>query len=87
MLAFNRFISPFWVHLSKSPCSNILPEFVLFLWLPQKLHENTLMGPSLSSMTITVIEKVNGDEDFRKQREIHIIRKFNTFFRGLKRQP
>ena len=46
-----------------------------------------LAGHSLSNMTITIIEKVKGDEDYRKQRETHLIRKFNTFFRGLNRQP
>ena len=42
---------------------------------------------SLSNMTITIIEKLKGDEEYRKQRETHLIRKFNTFFRGLNRQP
>ena len=46
-----------------------------------------MAGHSLSNMTIAIIEKVKGDEEYRNKRETHLIRKFNTFFRGLDRQP
>jgi hypothetical protein len=45
-------------------------------------------GHSLSDMTITIIEKVKSNDDlYRKEREKHFIQKFNTFYKGLIKQP
>jgi hypothetical protein len=45
-------------------------------------------GHSLADLTITVLEKVKSSDDlYRKEREKYFIRKFNTFYRGLNRQP
>ena len=45
-------------------------------------------GHSLSDMTVTVLEKVKTSDDmYRKEREKYFIRKFNTYYRGLNRQP
>ena len=45
-------------------------------------------GHSLSDLSITVLEKVRQKDDlYRKEREKYFIRKFNTFYRGLNRQP
>ena len=50
------------------------------------VHFN-LPGHTLSNMTVTILEKVKGDELYRKERETILIRKFNTYHRGLNRQP
>ena len=45
-------------------------------------------GHSLSDLSITILEKVRSNDDlYRKEREKYFIRKFNTFYRGLNRQP
>ena len=45
-------------------------------------------GHSLSDMTITILEKVKSNDDlYRKEREKYFIRKFNTFYKGLNKQP
>ena len=45
-------------------------------------------GHSLADMTITNLEKVKSSDDlYRKEREKYFIRKFNTFYQGLNRQP
>ena len=45
-------------------------------------------GHSLADLSITVLEKVKKSDDlYRKEREKYFIRKFNTFYRGLNRQP
>ena len=45
-------------------------------------------GHSLADLIITVLDKVEKSDDlFRKEREKYFIRKFNTFYRGLNRQP
>ena len=45
-------------------------------------------GHSLSDMSIVVLEKVRSTDDlYRKEREKYFIRKFNTFYQGLNRQP
>ena len=50
-------------------------------------HFNT-PGHSLHNMTVTIIEKVKkSDEQYRKEREKYHIRKFNTYYDGLNRQP
>ena len=47
-----------------------------------------LPGHSLSDLSITILEQVMKKDDlYRKKREKYFIRKFNTFFRGLDRQP
>ena len=45
-------------------------------------------GHSLSNMTITILEQVKKyDDSYRQEREKLLIRKFNTFYQGLNRQP
>ena len=45
-------------------------------------------GHSLSDMTITIIEKVKvNDINYRKEREKFHIKNFNTYYKGLNRQP
>ena len=45
-------------------------------------------GHELSNMTITILEKVyKHDESYRQEREKLLIRKFNTFYHGINRQP
>ena len=45
-------------------------------------------GHSLSDLTITILEQVRSNDDlYRKEREKYFIRKFNTFYKGLNRQP
>ena len=47
-----------------------------------------LPGHSLSDLSITILEQVKRkDTLYRKEREKYFIRKFNTFYRGLNRQP
>ena len=47
-----------------------------------------LPGHSLAEMTVTILEKVRSSDDlYRKEREKYFIRKFNTFYKGLNRQP
>ena len=47
-----------------------------------------LPGHSLSDITVTIIEKVKqNDENYRKEREKMHIRKFNTYYKGINRQP
>ena len=51
------------------------------------LHFN-LPGHSLGNMTMTILEKVTKKDDmYRKERETHLIRKFNTFYHGINQQP
>ena len=51
-------------------------------------HHFNSPGHSLSDLSITVLEKVRSDDDlYRKEREKYFIRKFNTFYKGLNRQP
>ena len=43
---------------------------------------------TLSDLSITILEQVKKKDDlYRKEREKYFIRKFNTFYRGLNRQP
>ena len=45
-------------------------------------------GHSLSDLTIVILEKVRSSDDmYRKEREKYFIRKFNTYYNGLNRQP
>ena len=47
-----------------------------------------LPGHSLSNMKVTIIEKVKKVEiNYRKEREHHFIRKFNTHYKGMNRTP
>ena len=47
-----------------------------------------LPGHSKNNLKVTVLEKVKKfDIFYRKEREAHLIRKFNTFYRGLNRMP
>ena len=50
------------------------------------VHFNS-QGHNLSNMNVTILEKVKGDESYRKERETLLIRKFNTYYRGLNTQP
>ena len=43
---------------------------------------------SLGNMTVTILENVESEDVFyRKERETYLIRKFNTFYRGLNLRP
>ena len=45
-------------------------------------------GHSLADLSIIILEKVRSNDDlYRKEREKYFIRKFNTFYGGLNRQP
>ena len=45
-------------------------------------------GKSLADLSITVLEKMEkSDVLSRNERENYFIRNFNTFYRGLNRQP
>ena len=45
-------------------------------------------GHSISDLSMTILEKVKSKEEvYRKEREKYLIRKFNTFYRGLNHQP
>ena len=45
-------------------------------------------GHSLSDLSITILEKVKvNDTNYRKERERFQIKNFNTYYRGLNRQP
>ena len=45
-------------------------------------------GHNLSDLTVTILERVKSNDDlYRKEREKYFIRKFNTYYRGLNRQP
>ena len=45
-------------------------------------------GHSLSDLTVTILERVQSTDDlYRKERGKYFIRKFNTYYRGLNRQP
>ena len=47
-----------------------------------------LPGHRLSDLNVTILEKVKTNDDlYRKEREHYFIRKFNTFYGGLNRQP
>ena len=47
-----------------------------------------LPGHSLSDRTLTVLEIVKSSDDvYRKEREKYFIRKFNTYYKGLNKQP
>ena len=47
-----------------------------------------LPGHRLSDLSVTILEKVKTRDDlYRKEREHYFIRKFNTFYGGLNRQP
>lgn len=58
--------------------------------LPTKstgIHFN-LPGHKSENITITILEKMkNSDEDYRKERESYLIRKFNTYNNGLNKMP
>ena len=47
-----------------------------------------LPGHSLSDMKVSGLELIrNPDSEYRKERESYIIRKFNTFYKGINRIP
>ena len=51
-------------------------------------HHFNLPGHSIDNITITVIEKVRKDDIlYRREREKFYIRKFNTYYNGMNRQP
>ena len=46
-----------------------------------------LPGHSLADLKLTILEQVKyQDEDYRKEREIYFINKFNTFYQGINRE-
>ena len=51
-------------------------------------HHFNLPGHSISNITVTILEIVKKkDEGYRLQREHYLIRKFNSFHRGINRMP
>ena len=47
-----------------------------------------LPGHSVANISVTILEQVKkDDENYRKEREKFFIRKFNTFYNGINRQP
>ena len=51
------------------------------------LHFNQ-KGHTLANMTVTILEQVKIEEQFyRKERELYLIRKFNTYYGGLNLRP
>jgi uncharacterized protein YjhX (UPF0386 family) len=45
-------------------------------------------GHSLSDLSIAILEQMKRKDNlYRKEREKYFIKKFNTFYRGLNRQP
>ena len=45
-------------------------------------------GHSVSDVRITILEKMKtSDESYRKERELYLINKFNTYYRGINRMP
>ena len=47
-----------------------------------------LPGHSLSDMKVSGLELIkNPDSEYRKERESYIIRKFNSFYKGINRIP
>ena len=54
---------------------------------PAGEHFN-LPGHTKADMKVLVLEKVKyTDPEYRKERESHLIRKFNTFYKGLNKKP
>ena len=54
---------------------------------PTGEHFN-LPGQSLADLNMVILEKVRSKDDlYRKEREKYFIRKFNTYYRGLNKQP
>ena len=48
----------------------------------------TSPGHSVSDMTILILEQVRSTDDmYRREREKYFIRKFNSYHKGLNRQP
>ena len=48
------------------------------------LEHFNLRGHDLEDLKVTILEKVkHPEEQYRKEREKYLIRKFNTFYRGL----
>ena len=51
-------------------------------------HHFNLPGHSKNDLKVTVLEKVKKNDIFyRKEREAYLIRKFNSFYKGLNRMP
>ena len=45
-------------------------------------------GHHLSDMKVTILEKMkNNDQQYRKERESYLIRKFNAFYKGMNKCP
>ena len=45
-------------------------------------------GHSVSDVRITILEKMKtSNERYRKEREIYLINKFNTYYKGIYRMP
>ena len=54
---------------------------------PTGAHFNS-RGHSISNMKITILEKVkHNDVNYRKERESYLIRKFNSFYKGMNKMP
>ena len=45
-------------------------------------------GHNISNLSVTIIEKVKKKEmTYRKERETYLIRKFDTFYKGMNKTP
>ena len=54
---------------------------------PERNHFN-MRGHSKSDMRVVILERVfKQDPAYRKERESHLIRKFNTFYKGMNQKP
>ena len=54
---------------------------------PAGRHFN-MRGHTISDMRVVVLERVlKQDPAYRKERESHLIRKFNTFYKGMNQKP
>ena len=64
-------------------------DYVKRLFPTQATRQHFNMpGHDLSNITVTILEKVTKyDDSYRQEREKLLIRKFNTFYQGLNRQP
>ena len=51
-------------------------------------HHFKLPGHHLSNMKVTVLEQIfKVDQEYQKERETYLIRKFNTYYKGMNKKP
>ena len=77
----------FWYFLSSLFCTKALFSNIHLGYINTGEHFN-LPGHTKADMKVLVLEKVKyTDPEYRKERESHLIRKFNTFYKGLNKKP